>query len=329
MSIQPFTLRLLAAAVNFLGPRQQRGGAAVDHSTVSSLLVSHHPTLHPPQANLFRNGWDNSMRCVTLLRASLHRQFTFLQQHLSSGLSSSDSGGLEAVQQLLVYVCECLVSLYLELLLTNTAISMTVTTISRLSEDLELITKLFEELRNKIYLARMNVGRAPHIIETTTPKAARKNKVLSLGLKPRLLGRKKADTSTAAPAVAGADSKGPSPTRTASVPEDEGSVQLATMDEESKATFKQILQPLKHVVLAVQMNNQYLPDFVKSELYQDFGLSALNIWQLIMYWRKETKEDICMAYDKLFQSWRPPTQEESQLDIAGYIAKVKPANVVK
>jgi hypothetical protein len=284
-----------------------------------------------PQANLFRNGWEDSMRCVTALRSSLHRHFTFLQQHLSSGLSSGDSGGLEAVQQLLVYVCECLVSLYLELLLTNTVISMTVTTISRLSEDLECITKLFEELRNKIYLSRMNVGRAPHIIETVTPKTARKNKMLSFGLKTHLSGRKKStDQSDANAGNKIALAVG----RSVSVPEEEvplnrGSHSLATLDEDSKATFKTILQPLKHLVLAVQMNNQYLPDFVKSELYEDFGACSLNIWQLIMYWRKESREDIVTAYEKLFQTWRPPALEEPLVDISHYIVKVKAANVVK
>jgi hypothetical protein len=260
-----------------------------------------------------------------LLKSSLHRHFTFLQQHLSSGLSSSESGGLEAVQQLLVYICECIVSIYLELLLTNTNLSMTLTTISRLSEDLELVTKLFEELRNKIYLSRHSLGRAPHIIETVSPKAARKNKMLSFGLKPNFSGRRKSVDPPLEPGKVAKPAAAPED----EVPAGRGSNSIMNIEEETKATFKQILQPLTHVVLAVQMNNQYLPDFVKSELYEDFGASALNIWQLIMYWRKESREDIVAAYERLFLGWRPMASEEPQVDIAQYIAKVKAANVIK
>ena len=94
-----------------------------------------------------------------LLKSTLHRHFTFLQQYLCTGSSNttdSNNSGIEAVQQLLIYICECIVSIYLELLLTNTSITMSLTTISRLSEDLELLTKLFDELRIKVYLSRLS-----------------------------------------------------------------------------------------------------------------------------------------------------------------------------
>lgn len=274
------------------------------------------------QGSLFRSGWDDSVKCVMLLKASLHRHFTFLQQHLCSGVGAGDAanGGLEAVQQLLVYICECIVSIYIELLLTNSSLTMDLNTLSRLSEDLELITKLFEELRNKIYLSRMCLGRSPHIIETSPPKnATHKRKLGLLGIKPHLSSRKK----SAEPTVE--DRRN----RDEEVPAGRNSNSIANIEEDSKATFKKALQPLTHVILAVQMNNQYLPDFVKAELYEDFGPTTLNIWQLIMYWRKESKEDIVAAYHKLFADWRAPALEEPLVDISHYMSKVKAANIIK
>mmetsp|Transcript_26317 Transcript_26317/g.56927 ORF Transcript_26317/g.56927 Transcript_26317/m.56927 type:complete len:81 (-) Transcript_26317:152-394(-) len=78
------------------------------------------------------------------------------------------------------------------------------------------------------------------------------------------------------------------------------------------------------------MNNQYLPDFVKGELFLDFGLQSLNVWQLIMHWRKESKEDVGAVYNRLFASWLHDISskggEEGLVDIS-YILKVKAANV--
>jgi hypothetical protein len=354
------------------------------------------------QAALFRNGWDDSVKCMKKLKGTLSKHFSFLQQHLCSGggggggntsgviataasssssaagggsavaggggSSSSDGGGggggLEAVQQLLVYICECVVSLYVELLLTNTSIVMNLNTISRLSEDLELLTKLFEELRNKIYLSRHSLGRAPHVIESVLEEAApNKRRLLTFGVKPKLSVRRSALERTAEPgkykrlnsvqssnslledavgAGAGAgdgratfgnaaDAYSVSASAGGMYPgnsKSNSNPHLST-EEETKATFKALLQPLAHLVLAVQMNNQYLPDFVKQELYQDFGISSVNIWQLIMYWRKETKEDIESAYEKLFARWVPEEPVDNPtVDVTTYIVKVKPAFLV-
>lgn len=277
------------------------------------------------QSSLFRSGWDDSVKCVMLLKASLHRHFTFLQQHLCSGVGAGDAanGGLEAVQQLLIYICECIVSIYIELLLTNTSLTMDLNTLSRLSEDLELITKLFEELRNKIYLSRMCLGRTPHIIETAPPKNPAHKRRGIMGIRPHLSSRKKDIEPTAA------QEGGRGRNREEEVPPGRNSNSIANIEDESKATFKKALQPLSHVVLAVQMNNQYLPDFVKAELYEDFGPTSLNIWQLIMYWRKEPKEAIVAAYQKLFADWRAPELEEPLVDISHYMSKVKAANLIK
>ena len=235
---------------------------------------------------------------------------------------------------MLIYICECIVSLYIEMLLTNTSITMNLNTISRLSEDVELLTKLFDELRNKIYLSRMQLGaRAPHIIATPVAEAPNKRRMLNFGVNPKL-GKNKTAASKAGAAPATAK---PSAAVVNSVPsnanqteEERLSTTLLAMEEETKTTFRVILQPLSHLVLAVQMNNQYLPDFVRAELYTDFGVGSLNIWQLIMYWRKESKEDIIAAYDKLYSTWDPEEIVEDPLvDISGYMGKVKPANLIK
>eukprot|EP01032_Pedospumella_encystans_P012688 gene12688-14661_t len=209
------------------------------------------------KSSLFRSGWDDSIKCVLLLKSTLHRHFTFLQQHLCSGVGSAGdggTGGLEAVQQLLIYICECIVSLYIEMLLTNTSITMNLNTISRLSEDVELLTKLFDELRNKIYLSRMQLGaRAPHIIATPVAEAPNKRRMLNFGVNPKL-GKNKTAVSkagaTTATAKPGAAVVASVPTNTNQTEEERLSTTLLAMEEETKTTFRVILQPLSHLVLA-------------------------------------------------------------------------------
>ena len=290
-----------------------------------------------------------------LLKSTLHRHFTFLQQYLCTGSSSSSSStdsnnsGIEAVQQLLIYICECIVSIYLELLLTNTSITMSLTTISRLSEDLELLTKLFDELRIKVYLSRLSLSgssRAPHVIESNTTntnnntqKTRKQGHLMSFNLKPKFSNKKTLKNPVLEPGkvpkreIKEDENKNTTTTTSTTTTTNNNNINNITIiEEESKIIFKLILQPLTHVILAVQMNNQYLPDFIKSELFHDFGCISINIWQLIMYWRKENKEDIQIAYERLFQEWLPLQQSEEvdiQLDISNYMNKVKAANIVK
>lgn len=91
------------------------------------------------------------------------------------------------------------------------------------------------------------------------------------------------------------------------------------------------LKPLRDVILAIQMNSKFLPDFVKTELCRDFGATnCLKVWQLIMSWRNERKEDIVVVFDSVFKNWKPSAAEGNAplVDIS-YIQKVKSASIVK
>jgi hypothetical protein len=100
---------------------------------------------------------------------------------------------------------------------------------------------------------------------------------------------------------------------------------------------ERVLKPLKDVVLALQMNSRYLPDFVQSELYEDFGAgNSVKVWQLLMYWRNESKEEILRVYEECFSQWvsdqsgsggRTGSGTVPFLEIA-YISKVKAASVI-
>ena len=386
------------------------------------------------RAGLFRAGWEDSVKCVTSLRGIFQQNFTALQLMLCA----ESRAGAESAQQILVISCEAVVSLYLEVMLTSPTLQMNMTTMARLSEDLELITKLFDEWRERIYNAADLIK--PHIVDSIGKNKARNKSgfLQKLGAKgegkqPRQLSVVRIQTgklglgegsgaaaregdgsgkrsgggggffggkrvSTGIISSGGNNSKTDSSAvgeQGGDADDGEGGYQsshgeveagagsavsawdqhqqqqrpsLGTAAQQgdvraSKDIFNLILQPLAHVVLAVQMNNQYLPDFVRSELYKDFGPYCVNIWQLIMHWRGEQRDDVAAAYERLFSpraaaagatgtgclefdegdgrggdagrgseefasSVFPPLEVAPLLQIP-YITKVKPANVVR
>jgi hypothetical protein len=77
------------------------------------------------------------------------------------------------------------------------------------------------------------------------------------------------------------------------------------------------------------MNSQYLPEFVQKELFEDFGISCVNIWLLIMNWRSESREEVSSTYTRVFKDWSPVTNEPPLIDISSYIIKVKNATMSK
>ena len=100
-------------------------------------------------------------------------------------------------------------------------------------------------------------------------------------------------------------------------------------ESDSKRMIRLILQPLSHLILALQMNSQYLPEFVQKELFEDFGISCVNIWLLIMNWRSESREEVSSTYTRVFKDWSPVTNELPLIDISSYIIKVKNATMSK
>jgi hypothetical protein len=90
-----------------------------------------------------------------------------------------------------------------------------------------------------------------------------------------------------------------------------------------------ILKPLKDVILALQMNSKFFHEFVKTELISDFGsVFCVKVWQIIMCWRNEPKEEIVAVHDKIFKNWNPAPKQPPLVDVS-YVAKLKNANIIK
>ncbi len=99
-------------------------------------------------------------------------------------------------------------------------------------------------------------------------------------------------------------------------------VNTTTHHNTNKHKINDILKPLSHIILACQMESQYLSDFVKSELYLDFGTNCVSIWQLILHWRGEKKEKISEQFDLHFKNWTPRKQIEPLVTLT-YLNKIK------
>jgi hypothetical protein len=320
---------------------------------------------------------------------------------------------------MMIYPYNVAVALYIELLLTNTSLSLNVTTISRLSEDLDLMKSLFDELRMKVMLAsgsRHHVGgkasrpQSQHtassivndtISTKTTPMILsaevddnddcdddgdnseqgtsttqtktqnsnkKKKKMFSLFKRSSksLQNGEKPNTSPASGmgeleggTVEDEDELSPLPSvssrnTTVVAPSSNSRLGLSRScssssssctsnpavvvsiggsnhraESDSKRMIRLILQPLSHLILALQMNSQYLPEFVQKELFEDFGVSCVNIWLLIMNLRSESREEVSSTYTRVFKDWSPVTNEPPLIDISSYIIKVKNATMSK
>jgi hypothetical protein len=106
---------------------------------------------------LFVKSWENSVKSITLLKGCLRKTLAVV----CSNLCIDYTGGLEMKQNIVYYACESVISIYIELLLCCPTINIALTECSlaasntgtqsnileRLMEDIEMLTKLFEELR--------------------------------------------------------------------------------------------------------------------------------------------------------------------------------------
>eukprot|EP01035_Chromulina_nebulosa_P022770 gene22770-29482_t len=129
------------------------------------------------------------------------------------------------------------VSNYLELLLTSgqggsgLILQMNITTISRLSEDLEMLTKYYFQ-SNTIVAARSASATRPDRIDRV------------FGLYPNKIK----NNNNSNRSLSSSSSSG--------------------LGEKMRSFINYELKPLRDIVLAIQMNSKFLPDFVKTELYK-------------------------------------------------------------
>ena len=66
-----------------------------------------------------------------------------------------------------------------------------------------------------------------------------------------------------------------------------------------------ILLPLCDVVKTLTIDSRQMATFVRENLYTDFGLNAVRIWQTIMTIRGESKLTVDTVYDSIMRGWTP------------------------
>lgn len=318
------------------------------------------------RAGLFKSGWENDIGCLLgmkdRVKKTLLRQ---LQTFLNAQLLQEKKE--EILQLVLIHCLEAVVAFYLEAMFVNyTSISMNFTVLARLGEDLEVLTQFAAEVKGAIFSAE--AGQKPHRVYLSADKGkngsngapvgkhrwrlfrglrlrmGRRNSARSLQSRSRSASRSRAGSEGGAPASPANEdpgseeedefSMGSRPTPGAAVMNSTANTNAEEWRETSvlnRRRFDDLMKPLTHVNLAMQMSNQFLPQFVKNELYQDFGLVSVNIWQLIMFWRGEGKDSIHLAYETHFRNWSPLASSVEPLvpSIAPFLFKIKPANLIK
>jgi hypothetical protein len=310
---------------------------------------------------LFSSVWENDMKTLfamkKFIKNSLLQFNIILYQHALAASNEGDGNGAveggeaaggnsagslsstSLVQEnyenikvkLLVNIIEGILTIYLEILLTNGYLSinnLNITVIGRLNEDLQMLTTFIEELRQIILKKDFYYYQNIHIVSSSAAtggsKSGKKRERKYFFKKKKVVKEQSATDLNAEISQATAVTN-------------QQAIRLATKKEiykniENKQLFDELLSPLTHVILAIQMAKNYLVDFVKSELYYDFGYyNALRIWQLLLYWRGIKKEEILNDFDIYLKDWNPSTQQanfEPKLSI-NYLNKVKVANFIK
>ncbi len=194
-------------------------------------------------------------------------------------------------------------------------------------EDCEMLTKLFEEIRTTKMISddttatahnnNSNSGCQQPIIYTTANNA--KNTKLNPASRYKRLMRRSSSQSESKKL----NENTSTPDNSQSTDANNSTTNPTTYNTiNNKQKFDTILKPLLHIVLACQMESEFLIDFVKDELYADFGLDCVGIWQLIMSWKGETKDAISANFEQNFSSWEPKIEVEPLLELP-YLRKLK------
>lgn len=267
------------------------------------------------ESELFRNQWIADSKVIQLLKRTVKQQLTSFQGSLVQDLQEY---ALRMRMRVTGYVCEGLVHTYIECLLLNThSLQMSIAVLARLNEDLQCLTALIEEVR-MFMLGADDV----HRVAPPPPPVSieRRNRGWRRGGK-----NPPPPPPPASSITADGDTAEPMPSHLASP----HSAMRKALNFENKQTYDALLQPLTHLILAIQMDKQYLIPFVQEELYRDFGYNCIRVWCLLELWRGEKKEQIMQEYDQHLKNWRPPVETfEPRVNIH-YIKNARGANLIK
>jgi hypothetical protein len=222
--------------------------------------------------------------------------------------------------KLLVTIIEGIIAMYLELLFTagyHNLPNLTVEIMGRLSEDLQMVTSFFEELR-QIILQNQYYSQNIHFISKRKSGSAlssffsSKQHVSSPVSnseketdQEHAMKKKKKYFFSRAWSVSSSSShqmKATSASSLSNYPRKDVIIQ----NIQNKQLFDELLFPLQHVIYAVQMHRNHLLEFIQTEIYSDFGyLNALRVWQLLLAWRGIKKDEINADYDMYLKDWKP------------------------
>lgn len=331
---------------------------------------------------LFRNNWDDSITVIKELQTFVTNRTAFINQNISPSIMDS----IVIRRTIIIEGCSTVINTYIECLLLTiinyynsnsnakdtlttalqsvrgaVILSLSVNVINRLNEDLELITKIFETVKNAIIISDSEEDLASALNTTHTidqnkyeKKNNKRNKrlksVMSKHLSKLSYNSKRNnssnnsnnqnsidddddDMSVMTATTTGNKSYRNLPPKVAfnanlsNLCDDDESISNATTNAVNSAStniksaawsnveknalrqqytklFESLLIPLKDLVIATQMKSAYLVDFVKSELFRDFGKEcAVKVWNLLMIWRNESKAEIAKIFQEQLLAW--------------------------
>lgn len=292
---------------------------------------------------LFTKSWENSVKSLTMLKGCLKKHLSGVCYNLNN-----DIDGCTEMRQSIVYeACSSAVSIYIEAMLCSPTISLStlnnVTNIGsttgtshtqeRLMEDVEVLTKLFEELRASKAVTAEEEKPIVYTTQNAATTAASSNakqykrKKLTVGIVGSLFRRSNSSNagsgggmqrsnssadlkaSVSSENLASLSHTGSSSNNLAAMAVSPGSGSGSGSGGSSvtsnKQKFSDLLKPLTHIVFACQMEGQDLVEFVKQELYLDFGVVCVRLWQLLMHWKAERKDLVEEAFHEAFDDWTP------------------------
>lgn len=67
-----------------------------------------------------------------------------------------------------------------------------------------------------------------------------------------------------------------------------------------------LLKPWRDLIKSLSMDTKSLVEFVKNDLYTDFGPHTIKIWSILMNMRGESKNVTDTVYDVIVMNWSPP-----------------------